>query len=106
MTGVKSLLGSFHNFRYRNLADYNFYFHLREQGGIHFNTTIHLAGTLLNTTTHNLRHGHTGYTKVVQSFLQVLKLRQFCNNNNLINTVCHSHVGSLGNLNGCILLEL
>ena len=42
MTGVKSLLGSFHNFGYRNLADYNFYFHLREQGGIHFNTTIHL----------------------------------------------------------------
>ena len=90
MSGVQSLLGSIDDCAYRNLADNNFYLHLRQKGRIHLNSTIHLAGTLLDTTTHDLCHGHTGYTQIVQSLLQGFESCKLCDNNYFVDTGCRN----------------
>ena len=88
MSGVQSLLGSLYHSCYGDPADYDFYLHLRKQSRIHFNTTIHLAGTLLYATAHDLCHGHTGYTQIVQCFLQYFEPGELCNNHYFVDSGC------------------
>ena len=94
MSGVQSLLGSLDHSCYRDLADYDFYLHLRQQGRIHFHSTIHLAGTLLDTAAHNLCHGHTGYAQIIQRFLQNFKSCKLCNHNYFVDTGCRNCCGN------------
>ena len=102
MTGVKCLLCCFNNICNRNLADYNLYLNLRQQRNIHFNTTVHLACTLLDATAHNICHSHTRYTQIIHSLSQSVITVHLCNDNYLINTgsccrrnFCHRNCGCL-----------
>ena len=94
MSGVQSFLGSIDDCAYRNLADNNFYLHFRQKGRIHLNSTIHLTSTLLDTAAHDLCHGHTGYTQIVQSLLQSLEPGELCDNNYFVDTGCRNCCGN------------
>ena len=63
VAGVENFLGCLDHLVDRDLADNHFYFHIRKQGCIHFNTTVFLAGTFLDTATAYLRYRYTCYTE-------------------------------------------
>ena len=86
MTCIQCLGCCFDDFLNRNISNDNFYFYLWKNGYVHLNSTIFLAGTFLDTTSHNLCYCHSCYTKIVQCCFQTLVLGKLCDNNNFVHS--------------------
>ena len=72
----------------RNPADDYFNLDFRKKRRIDFNAAVYIAGTFLNTASHNLCHRHTGNPQVIHRFFQMIISGQSGNNNNLIHSRC------------------
>ena len=86
MSCIQCLGCCFDDFLNRNISNDNFYFYLWKNGYVHLNSTIFLAGTFLDTTSHNLGNCHSCNTKIIQCCFQALVLGKFCNNNNFVHS--------------------
>ena len=108
MTGIQSLLRCRDDLFYRNLGNDHLNLYLRKKSGIHNCTAIAFGRALLNAAAHHLRHGHAGYTKLIQCLLQFIKLRQTADNGNLVHAGIQrrNQCRLLHHLDGSVLLRL
>ena len=84
VAGVKGLLGGFDHGIDRDLGHDDLDLDLGQQGGIHRDAAVFLAGALLDAAAHHLGHGHAGDAQIVQSGLQLVELGQLCNDGDLV----------------------